>query len=144
MKLPQIPETIRWRVREAARERCGYCLSPQRFVMGTLEIEHILPRAKGGSDEEHNLWLSCSLCNRYKGSQTFATDPVTGEAAPLFNPRHDSWSAHLRWSVDGVRIEGITPVGRATVEALKLNNELAVEVRRNWVLAGWHPPAAEE
>jgi hypothetical protein len=28
----------------------------------------------------------------------------------------------------------------ATVEALHLNNDLAVEVRRNWVLAGWHPP----
>lgn len=25
-------------------------------------------------------------------------------------------------------------------DALKLNNEVAVEVRRNWVLAGWHPP----
>ena len=30
--------------------------------------------------------------------------------------------------------------GRDAVEALRLNNELAVEVRRNWVLAGWHPP----
>jgi hypothetical protein len=144
VKLPQIPETIRRQVREAARERCGYCLSPQRLVMGTLEIEHLIPRAQGGGDEENNLWLSCSLCNRYKGSQTSATDPVAGEAAPLFNPRHDSWGTHFRWSVDGIRIEGITPVGRATVEALKLNNELAVEVRRNWVLAGWHPPAAEE
>jgi hypothetical protein len=42
--------------------------------------------------------------------------------------------------VDGTRIIGRTPVGRATVEALRLNNEVAVEVRRNWVLAGWHPP----
>jgi hypothetical protein len=144
VKRPQIPETIRERVREAARERCGYCLSPQRLVMGTLEIEHLVPRAAGGGDEEDNLWLSCSLCNRYKGPQTSAVDPATGETAPLFNPRHDSWSAHFRWSVDGGRIEGVTPVGRATVEALKLNNELAVEVRRNWVLGGWHPPASEE
>jgi HNH endonuclease len=36
---------------------------------------------------------------------------------------------------------GLTPVGRATVEALRINNEIAVEVRRNWVLAGWHPPS---
>ena len=136
MKLPQIPETIRRRVREAARERCGYCLSPPRFVMGALEIEHLVPRAKGGSSEEENLWLSCSLCNRYKGAQTSATDPITGDAAQLFNPRHDIWAEHFRWSADGVKIEGITPVGRATIEALKLNNELAVEVRRNWVRAG--------
>jgi len=38
-------------------------------------------------------------------------------------------------------IVGLTPVGRATVEALRLNNEIAVEVRRNWVLVGWHPPS---
>jgi hypothetical protein len=141
MKLPQIPETIRRRVREVARERCGYCLSPQRFVMGMLEIEHLVPRSKGGGSEEANLWLSCSLCNRYKGAQTSAVDPLTGVTAQLFNPRHDDWNEHFRWSVDGAGIVGITPVGRATTEALKLNNELAVEVRRNWIRAGWHPPA---
>jgi HNH endonuclease len=140
MKLPQISETVRRRVREAAHDRCGYCLSPQRLVMGTLEVEHLVPRAQGGSNEEGNPWLSCSLCNRYKGSQTSAIDPLTGNAAPLLNPRQDIWSTHFRWSTDGVKVEGLTPTGRATVEALKLNNELAVEVRRNWVRAGWHPP----
>jgi hypothetical protein len=143
MKLSQVSETLRQRVREAARHRCGYCLSPQRFVMGTLEVEHLVPRAQGGSSEEDNLWLSCSLCNRYKGTQTSAIDPLTGNAVPLFNPRYDGWNNHFLWSIDGVRIEGITPTGRATVEALKLNNELAVEVRRNWVRAGWHPPVTE-
>jgi hypothetical protein len=143
MKSPQISDALRRRVREAARHRCGYYLSPQRLVMGTLEIEHLVPRSQGGSDEEDNLWLSCSLCNRYKGAQTSALDPLTGNTAQLFNPRHDSWSDHFRWSADGVRIEGLTNTGRATVEALKLNNELAVEVRRNWVRAGWHPPEVE-
>jgi hypothetical protein len=108
--------------------------------MGTLEVEHLVPRAKGGSNEEENLWLSCSLCNRHKGSQTSAIDPLTNNAEPLFNPRRDIWSAHFRWTADGVIIEGLTPTGRATIAALKLNSELAVEVRRNWVRAGWHPP----
>lgn len=143
MKPRQISDTLRRRVREAARDRCGYCLSPQRFVMGALEVEHLVPRAKGGSDEEDNLWLSCSLCNRYKGARISATDPLTDNLAPLFNPRRDNWVEHFRWSAEGVRIEALTPTGRATVEALKLNNELAVEVRRNWVRAGWHPPEAE-
>lgn len=131
MRLAQVPEVVRLRVREAAENRCGYCLSPQQLVMGALEIEHLVPRAKGGSDDEDNLWLACSLCNRYKGAQTSAADPNTGEVAPLFNPRSDNWAEHFRWSTDVIRIQGITPVGRATVEALKLNNELAVEVRRN-------------
>jgi hypothetical protein len=108
--------------------------------MGLLEIEHIIPRAKGGSNDESNLWLSCSLCNRYKGSQVTGIDPQTNEAIALFNPRTHVWSEHFQWSLDGVYIVGITPTGRATVAALQLNNELAVEVRRNWMLAGWHPP----
>jgi hypothetical protein len=29
--------------------------------MGTLEIEHIIPKALGGSGEEENLWLACRL-----------------------------------------------------------------------------------
>lgn len=108
--------------------------------MGTLEIEHLVPRSQGGSDEESNLWLSCRLCNRHKGVRTSAIDPLTGDEAVLFNPRQDNWSNHFRWSTDGARVEGLTAGGRATVEALKLNNELSVEVRRNWVRAGWHPP----
>jgi hypothetical protein len=143
MTLPQISETLRRRVRQAAHDRCGYCLSPQRFIMGVLEVEHLLPRSKGGSNEEENLWLSCSLCNRYKGAQTAATDPLTGQTTPLFNPRRDNWNAHFRWSADGASIEGLTATGRSTIEALKLNNELSVEVRRNWVRAGWHPPVVE-
>jgi hypothetical protein len=31
------------RVRHAARNRCGYCLSPQHLVMAHLQIEHIIP-----------------------------------------------------------------------------------------------------
>jgi len=85
-----IIKEVRRGVREAAGERCGYCLSPQRLVMGQLEIEHLVPRARGGSDEESNLWLSCSLCNRYKGTQTQAADPLTGDVVPLFNPRTDN------------------------------------------------------
>jgi hypothetical protein len=108
--------------------------------MGKLEIEHIVPRALGGSDDESNLWLSCSLCNRCKSSQVSAIDPVGNETVPLFNPRVQVWSEHFCWSSEGTQIIGLPPVGRATVAALQLNHELAIEVRRNWVLAGWHPP----
>lgn len=57
-----VPAEVAKRVRAAARDRCGYCLSPQRLVMARLEIEHIVPRSKGGDNEESNLWLSCPLC----------------------------------------------------------------------------------
>jgi hypothetical protein len=140
MSQAKIPDAIRQRVRKAARERCGYCLSPQRYVMGKLEVEHIIPRARDGSDDESNLWLSCSLCNGYKGPQISGIDPVSGTMVSLFNPRSQSWKEHFRWNIDGTKIVGLTPTGRTTVQALQLNNELAVEVRQNWVLADWHPP----
>lgn len=135
-----IPAARRRRVREAASNRCGYCRSHQRYVLGILEIEHIIPRAEGGSDDESNLWLSCSLCNRYKGLQLTGIDPHTKAAVTLFNPRTQVWRERFRWSSDGAYILGLTEVGRATVEALRLNNELTVAVRWNWLLAGWHPP----
>ena len=151
MNPKDITVVVRRRVRKAARDRCGYCLNPQRYVrfahrrlrltvMGALEIEHIIPRARGGRNDESNLWLSCSLCNRYKGTQTKGRDPVSGAVVALFNPHTQKWFNHFQWSIDGTHIIGLTQTGRATVEALKLNNEVAVEVRRNWVLAGWHPP----
>jgi 5-methylcytosine-specific restriction endonuclease McrA len=106
-------DSVLTRVRESASDRCGYCLSPQRLVMGTLEVEHLIPRALGGSDEEINLWLSCGLCNRYKGSQIHGIDAANNETVELFNPRAQVWTEHFGWSTDGAYIIGLTSVGRA-------------------------------
>lgn len=142
MDRPRISPEIERRVRSAARHRCGYCLSPQHLVMARLEIEHIIPLAKGGTNDESNLWLSCPLCNRYKGDRITAIDPVSGLIVPLFNPRTQVWHEHFRWSDDGIRIEGLTPTGRATALALHLADDPdALLVRHYWILAGWHPPA---
>lgn len=136
-----IPADVERRVRETAQNRCGYCLSPQYLVMARLEIEHIIPISKGGSYDESNLWLACPLCNRHKSDKTTAIDPETGQVVPLFNPRTQIWSEHFRWSDDGLRIMGLTPVGRATVIALYLSDDPdALTVRNYWVMAGWHPP----
>lgn len=136
----KVPDSVRQRIRESAQDRCGYCLCPQRVVPITFEIDHLIPRSKGGSDDESNLWLSCPLCNRYKGAQITAVDPESGETVALFNPRTQNWKEHFQWAQKGTHIAGRTPTGRATVAALRLNNEIAVEVRRNWISAGWHPP----
>ncbi|ACK70868.1 HNH endonuclease [Gloeothece citriformis PCC 7424] len=140
MSSSPIPETLKIRIRQEAKNRCGYCLSLQKYVLGILEIEHIIPKAKGGTDDESNLWLACRLCNNYKGRQTEAKDPQTDEIVNLFNPRQQNWSDHFQWSEDGTEIIGKTACGRATVIALQLNNLIAVTVRTQWVSAGWHPP----
>ena len=138
--MSEISEAIRQRVREFCRNRCSYCLSYQRYTMSKLEIEHIFPKSLGGSNEENNLCLSCGLCNRYKGIQIEGFDNETEITVPIFNPRQQIWTEHFVWGADISQITGLTAIGRVTVNALRLNNEIAVEVRRNWIIAGWHPP----
>ena len=119
-----IPLAIEQRVRTMARNRCGYCLSPQHLVMARLEIEHIIPLAQGGTDGEPNLWLACPLCNGHKSDKVAAIDPESGSLFPLFNPRRQVWSEHFAWTDDGVQIVGKTSIGRATVMALHLSDHL--------------------
>ena len=135
-----VTEKARHLVRQRARHRCEYCLSQQEYVMGRLQIDHIIPQALGGPDDADNLCLACELCNQYKWANVAGADPASGLRVPLFHPRQQIWAEHFAWSSDGVRIIGLTAGGRATVEVLQLNNNLAVTVRRNWVRAGWHPP----
>jgi len=47
---------------------CAYC--NKKDV--PLQIEHLVPRARGGSDRISNLTLSCGPCNQKKGNQTAA------------------------------------------------------------------------
>lgn len=141
--MTELPEAIRQRVRQRAGNRCEYCLSHQDYVMGRLQIDHVIPRAKGGSDTDDNLCLACELCNQYKWTKTQGLDPQSGETVVLFHPRQQKWHEHFTWSEDGTEIIGLTAYGRATVVAFKLNNSIAVTVRHNWVRAGWHPPESE-
>jgi hypothetical protein len=99
-------------------------------------------RANGysGATALDNLALACSNCNRHKGARTEATDPRTGEKTRLFNPRRDLWQDHYEWSNDGLRVIGKTEIGRATVEALRMNDGVIVFSRAFWVSFGAHPP----
>ena len=135
-----ISETLKSRIREQSSDRCGYCQSLQKYVWGTLEIEHTLPKSKGGQTIESNLWLACRPCNGYKADQIDGIDPITQNQVPLFNPRTQKWHEHFTWSDDSISILGITEIGRVTVQALQMNNTYAMTVRSAWVSVGWHPP----
>ena len=95
--MSKISEKLQRKIRQMAKNRCGYCLLPQSLNPNLLEIEHILPTAKGGTDTEENLWLACRLCNGYKGVQTEAFDDETNQIVSLFNPRTNNWNEHFAW-----------------------------------------------
>lgn len=133
-------KSLRQQIAEKAGHRCGYCLTLETVSGIPLTLEHIVPKSKGGSDSEENLWVSCRLCNEAKGTLTRSPDPHTNQPAPLFNPRTQVWLEHFIWSKNGTQIIGQTPTGRATVDALDLNSAFRVRTRAIWVEAGWPPP----
>jgi hypothetical protein len=135
-----IPKALRDLVASQACYRCGYCLTAEAVVGAPMEIDHLIPEALGGLTEENNLWLACSLCNDHKAGRIAAPDSETGEMVRLFNPRHQVWREHFRWTTVADYIVGLTPTGRATVSALHLNRPALVQARRLWIQVGWHPP----
>ncbi|MBC8171939.1 MAG: HNH endonuclease [Anaerolineae bacterium] len=65
-------ELVGYEVREYLLEKwgrqCAYC----RAKDIPLEIEHITPKSRGGSNRVGNLTLACHACNQQKGNQTAA------------------------------------------------------------------------
>ncbi|HEQ78190.1 MAG TPA: paclitaxel/taxanoid biosynthesis susceptibility protein TS1, partial [Euryarchaeota archaeon] len=53
---------------EKWKHKCAYCGKSNL----PLEIEHIIPKSRGGTDRVSNLTLACHKCNQKKGNQTAA------------------------------------------------------------------------
>lgn len=47
--------------------RCGYCRT--KLEPGKIHIDHVMPRALGGSNRRSNLQLLCEACNLSKGAK---------------------------------------------------------------------------
>jgi len=50
-----VSPTLRRRIAEQANFQCGYCRTQERVSGVPLTLEHIIPKAKSGSDTEENL-----------------------------------------------------------------------------------------
>jgi hypothetical protein len=136
----RIPVTLRREVWDRAGGICEYCRSQARFAMQPFSVEHVVPRSQGGQTDLGNLALSCQGCKNHKYNKIRLFDRVTGESVSLFHPRGHAWGDHFAWNDDASLILGLTPVGRATIMALRLNREGLVNLRRILFAAGEHPP----
>jgi 5-methylcytosine-specific restriction endonuclease McrA len=120
-----MPDKVTPRQKRAVVQRaqgcCEYCRSQARFSTQPFSIEHIKPSSQGGETTLANLALACQGCNNPKYTKTNSLDPATGEVVALYHPREERWRDHFFWNYDFTVIVGITPAGRATVEALQLN-----------------------
>jgi hypothetical protein len=113
-------------VHERAANCCEYCQTCREIIGQTMHVDHI---DLLGSDEPDNLCLACPTCNQSKAQATAAPDPQTGETTPLFNPRTQQWSDHFVWIDGGLRLQGRTPTGRATISRLQINQERLIVAR---------------
>lgn len=127
-------------VAERANRCCEYCRSQARFAIQPFSIEHIIPKSLGGETTLDNLALACQGCNNHKYNKTEGSDSISGNIVPFYHPRQQCWSEHFAWNNDFTLVIGLTPVGRTTVDALQLNREGVVNLRRVLYAIGEHPP----
>ncbi len=128
MSLDHIPLSLQRRVRLRAANRCEYCGIAQAGQEATFHIDHVQPRRDGGPTTLENLALSCVSCSLRKGARTEARDPLSQEMASVFNPRAHPWEEHFELG-ENFLILGKTAIGRASIELLRMNRPVAVEIR---------------
>jgi hypothetical protein len=143
-----INRATRQSIRQRANFLCEYCHSSEEGSTAAFTFDHILPQSLGGGDAAENLALACIRCNGRRYNFTTGIDPETQTEQRLFNPRQDDWSKHFIWSPEGTEIIGLTPIGRATLNRLDMNDDRhdggsIRRARRMWIRGGWHPPDAD-
>lgn len=80
------------------------------------------------------LALSCSLCNKHKGSDLASYDPETGEIVPLYLPRLNEWNEHF--CLSEAEFVPLTAIGRVLFRLLQFNRKDRVEERQLLLEAG--------
>lgn len=126
-----------------AKSYCEYCQTFGLIVI-SMTVDHIIPTSAGGTDDLDNLSFACERCNNAKSDHQTGIDPETENIEVLYNPRHHTWGEHFQWNEDGTHVVGLTSIGRATINRLKMNVVERVSARKLWVAAGWHPPKVED
>lgn len=105
-------ELVGYEVREYLLEkwgrRCAYCGATEV----PLQVEHLVPRARGGSDRVSNLTLACAPCNQKKGLQTAAEFGHPKVQAQARQPLKDAaavnttrWVLYRRLLATGLPVE---------------------------------------
>ncbi|NBS86595.1 MAG: HNH endonuclease [Verrucomicrobia bacterium] len=67
MENDPVPDSLRYRVLKKAGGKCELCGALKQDT--TLHIDHIVPRSRGGSNDESNLQILCFKCNLGKSNK---------------------------------------------------------------------------
>jgi len=110
--------------------KCVYCGAENI----PLQIEHIVPKARGGSNRVSNLTLACEPCNRKKGNQTAEEFGHPKVQALAKKPLKDAAAVNTtRWALYR-RIESIgLPLEVGTGGRTKYNRSVRKLPKTHWL-----------
>lgn len=140
MRNPLPSAQQRREVAKRANYYCEYCRCPEAYALQSFECEHIIPLSRGGESHLENLAWACGGCNRFKASRIQAVNPESGKWVMLYHPRSHKWEEHFVWDVNMSMLFGLTAIGRATIEALRMNRPGVINLRQLLILVDKHPP----
>jgi 5-methylcytosine-specific restriction endonuclease McrA len=125
---------VGWEVREYLLEKwdrkCAYCGAKDV----PFEVEHILPKSRGGTDRVSNLTLACHECNQAKGNQTaaeFGHPEVQAEAKQSL--KDAAAVTTTRWAVYAVLRDTGLPVETGTGGRTKYNRTRLGLPKAHWI-----------
>lgn len=122
-----------------AAYRCEYCHAPEAVANFPFEVEHIIPAVREGGDIGANYALSCRSYNAHKSTRMVGQDLDDKSVVRLFHLRQDIWEQHFRADAETALIEGLTPIGRATIMCLNMNSPAQRVARRQWTRLSLFP-----
>jgi 5-methylcytosine-specific restriction endonuclease McrA len=110
--------------------RCAYC--GQSNV--PLEIGHIVPRTRGGSNRVSNLTIACHGCNDAKGERTAAEWGYPQVQAPAKTPLRDAATVNTtRWALNQRLVQTGLPVETGTGGRTKWNRTRRGLPKTHWL-----------
>ena len=110
--------------------KCAYC--GQTGV--PLEVEHIVPKSRDGSNRVSNLTLSCHKCNQEKGSRTAAEFGAPEIQAAARQPLKDAAAVNItRWELWRSLSESGLPVACGTGGRTKYNRTRFNLPKAHWI-----------
>jgi 5-methylcytosine-specific restriction endonuclease McrA len=99
------------------QNRCQYC--GRQFSRSELNLDHVVPRSRGGTSTWENVVCSCHRCNRLKGGHT----PSEARMRLIRPPRRPQWTPFMTETFSLRRYKEWMPFLSA-VDAAYWNTEL--------------------
>jgi 5-methylcytosine-specific restriction endonuclease McrA len=75
-----------------ARDKCTCQYCDSRYPRQELNLDHVIPRSRGGTSTWENVVCSCQECNRRKGGRT----PQEARMALLRKPYKPKWTPFMQ------------------------------------------------